>query len=332
MKTGEMAGRALDLVARTPFLNRRELAVVSGWTESDAQDLVSHLVEQELVNAVRHSTPVISSSQRFYVNADGVRALARSRDCSPEHVLHTYPVSREWRDLLMGRLDGLAIIYRLMTGVARVVGPVEVRLYRSHSLDATITLPDGSTIGVLRQGSTASRSSFGKRLDRLFLGPLPGGLLVVASDPVRLRHLGNSGRLRSTSRPVYLILEESAAAAGGASPVWWPSEYGHPLTLEAAMSEPVRQLPAPEEDKPKRVSAPDELRDLPLDSEFPVRHLPTVLTPREKTALDALAAWTWLSTENLCAILGVRSRSGLWRMTRRLRELGLLYHADVRGV
>ena len=331
MNTEDLAARALELVARIPFLERREIAPIAGWTERDARTAISHLIEREWVDTVQHSTSLITSSDRFWVNAAGVRTLALNQDRKPAEILDTYPVSREWRDVLMGRLDGLAVVHRLIGGLARIVGPVDVRLYRSHQLDATVILPDGSTIGVLRQGRFASRGAFAERLDRLFRGPLAGSLLVVASDPVRLRHLGNTGRLSSTSRPVHLILEEHAVTASRASPVWWPSEYTTPLTLEAAMSEPMRRLPAPEEKKPKRVSPPGGLLEVHLDGDFPVRRLPSELQPREKQLLDALAGWTWLSTQDLCAILGIRTSSRLWRLTSRLRALGLLHHTDSGG-
>ena len=37
-----------------------------------------------------------------------------------DEALATHPASREWRDNLMGRLDGLAVIYRLVRAVAAI--------------------------------------------------------------------------------------------------------------------------------------------------------------------------------------------------------------------
>ena len=151
---------------------------------------------------------------------------------------------------------------------------------------------------------------------------------MIASDPVRLRHLGSTGRLVSTSRPVHLILEEHAVAADRDSPTWWPNAYGTPVTLEAALSEPVHSLSGRGDEKPRRISSPEELPPVPLDSEFPVRRLPVELTPREKDILDSLTDWTWLSLENLSAMLGVCPSRRLRGATRRLRALGLIHQVE----
>ena len=93
-------------------------------------------------------------------------------------------------------------------------------------LDAAVTLPDGKTVGIVRQGITADRSGFAKRLWRLREGPMPGAVLVLMADDVRLRH---ARRLLSTT--------------GG---------FGRP-DLETAQGER-RRRPAlpPRQDRPRR--------------------------------------------------------------------------------
>lgn len=61
------------------------------------------------------------------------------------------------------------------------------------------------------------------------------------------------------------------------------------------------------------------LNHIDLEGDIPTYHLAIELTPKEKLALDALAGWTWLSTRDMCDILGIRTRSQLWRPTGSLR-------------
>ena len=64
----------------------------------------------------------------------------------------------------------------------------------------------------MRQGPAADRTAFAKRLWRLGQGPLPGAVLVLASDRVRLRH-ARSLLARSPVNAL-LALERDAALAG----------------------------------------------------------------------------------------------------------------------
>ena len=335
MRIGDGPARALKLLAQLPFLDRGELDAVAGWSDGDSLDAVSYLKEREWLTEVQHSTRLISSTYRFYLNAAGVHALSSHAGVDIEKTLRTHRVSREWRDILLGRLDGLAMIYRLIRAVSRTSAPEEVRLYRSHPLDATIVLPDGVTLGVIRQGRTTSNSAFTKRLHRLFKEPLPSGLLIVASDPVRLRHLGNVGPLRYTSVPVYLTLEENAAVAGPKCPVWRPLEHSGHLSLDQAMSEPMPAGPVPDEKEAKLASLPDELPTGDIDEHLgehcPIQLLPVTLEPREKEVMDTLAEWSWLSSADLRGLMNIRTTPRLSQLTRRLRALGLLHVSRAGG-
>ena len=90
-------------------------------------------------------------------------------------------------------------------------------------------LPGGRTVGIVRQGLTADRSAFSKRLWRLGEGPLPGAVLVLTSDEVRLRHSRRA--LARTSAPAILALERDAVLAGADDPVWRPTSGNAALDL-----------------------------------------------------------------------------------------------------
>ena len=67
----------------------------------------------------------------------------------------------------------MAVIYRLSAAVSNLAHPIRFRWYRAAPLDAGIILPGGRTLGILRQGSTADRTGFAKRVWRLGRGPCP---------------------------------------------------------------------------------------------------------------------------------------------------------------
>ena len=144
---------------------------------------------------------------------------------------------------VLERFDALATMYRLATVLTAVAYPVRFRWYRSTPLDAAVTLPDGRTVGIIRQGLTADQSGFAKRLWRLREGPMPGIILVLMADGVRLRH---ARRLLSTTDvPALFALEREALLAGAEDRVWSPLKVGGPVDLRYALdrTEPGGSLP-----------------------------------------------------------------------------------------
>ena len=146
--------------------------------------------------------------------------MAQDQGTTVDGLLRSRAVSQQWRRILLERLDAVASIYRLASAVANAARPVRLRLYRALPLDAALLLPGGRTIGVVRQGTAADRAAFAKRLWRLAQGPLPGTVLIRASDGVRLR------RARGL-----LALERDAVLAGLDAPVWRPPSGGARLDL-----------------------------------------------------------------------------------------------------
>ena len=159
--------------------------------------------------SVLHSADPFPPARRFHLTAAGLNRLADEEDRPLEGLLRERPVSAQWRRNLMERLDALAVIYRMASLLSGVAYPIRFHWYRASPLDAAMTLPDGKTVGIVRQGLTADRSGFAKRLWRLRDGPMPGALLVLMADAVRLRH---ARRLLSTTE----------ASITGSSLLRWP--------------------------------------------------------------------------------------------------------------
>ena len=181
-------------------------------------------------------------------------------------------------------------------------GPINLQLFRSGPLDAALLLPEGKTVGLTRQGPTADRTAFAKRLWRLGQGQLPGLVLVLVSDEVRLRH---ARRLLAHS-PVnaLLALEWEAVRAGADSPAWRPASGNAILDLGYALARLRPGGRLPEEESPSKADLPG---DLGTDT---FRSLSVRLKPAEKRALDLLADWPWISQRDLAGLLGLSGTRG----------------------
>ena len=311
---------ALSRLADMPFLDRLELAALSGWSRGAVYDTVSRLEDRGMVEAVPHASPLLAPTLRHALTAAGVNKLAQVEGTRLEELLYLRPVSRQWRRGLLERLDAVAVIYRLACAISQAHQPLAFRWYRAMPLDAAVALPDGRALAVVRQGDTADRTAFAKRMWRLGQLPPTSAVLMLLPDEVRLRQ---ARRLAAAlPAPVFLALESDAACAGAGAAVWRTPSGPAPLDLLTALAhtDPPRTWPLRR--PPQRAALPDALQP---DSDF---LLPSLLKPVEKRAVDLLSDWPWLSPLHLGALLGVK-RSRLSQVTRRLAELGLLVDAAV---
>ena len=305
-----------------PFLDRLELAALSGWSRGAVYDAVARLEREGMVAAVPHASPLVPPTRRHALTAAGVDRLAELDAVPLEEPLFLRPVSRQWRRGLLERLDAVAVIYRLASAVNQVFHPLVFRWYRAMPLDAAIALPGGIALAVVRQGNTADRTGFGKRLWRLGQLTPTSAVLLLAPDEVRLRQ---ARRLATAlPGPVFLALESDAASAGAGAAVWRTPSGPAPLDLQTALAHTGPPRSWPLRRPPQRAALPDT-----LDPDANCL-LPSRLKPVEKRAVDLLADWPWLSPQHLGALLGVK-RTRLSQVTKRLAELDLLVDVDVDG-
>ena len=202
----------LRQLASMPFLDRLELASVSGWSRGGAYRGIDRLLKGGLASAVPHATPLMPPTRRFHLTACGLHRLAREEGMTVEALLRCYPVSAQWQSTLMERLDGVASIYRLASAITGIVHPVRFRWYRGMPMDASILLPDGRVLDLVRQGVTSDRTAFAQRLWRLREGHRPSALLVMVPDEVRLRYA--RGLLGPAPVISFLAVEKEAVNAG----------------------------------------------------------------------------------------------------------------------
>ena len=328
MRPAECERELLRRLAAMPFLDRLEMVCVSGWSRGAVYPAVESLESQGFVASVPHATDLVPPTRRFCLTAAGIYRLAKDEGMTVDDLLRPYPVSEQWRRVLLERLDAVAVIYRLASAVSGITHPIRFRWYRAMPMDAALALPDGRVIAVVRQGIASDRTGSAKRLWRLREGPLPGAVLLLAPDEIRLRH----ARRLMAGAPVtaFLALERDAASAGPDAPIWRLPSGSAVLDLGAALAHTRPRGAWPKEQPLARASLPEDLTDDAPERALRDWLLPTLLKPTEKRVLDLLADWPWITPAHLGALLGVE-RSMLSRTLARLAGLDLVVDAVIDG-
>ncbi len=313
---------ALQTLAAMPFLDRLELAAVSGLTERTAHNALERLRGEGLADCVQHAGPLTASTRRWYVTACGAGLLAQMDEIPVDQLLHRLPVSAHWQRLLLERLDAAAVVYRLASAVAAAEGEFRFRWYRGAVLDTAMMLEGGRTVGIIRQGASADRTAFSERFRRLLYPrePVPRTLLALMPDRARLRQ--DRGLLARYPGPVFLAREGDVANALSGDPVWHLTSGPAVLSLEEIMERlrPGGSLPV--EPPLTRRSPPRDLSIPPQPENIQDHLLPVVLKASHKGVLDRLAEWPWITAADLRSLTGL-SPSNLSQVTTFLERLGL---------
>ncbi len=328
MKPGGCETELLRRLAAMPFLDRLEMAAVSGRSSGSVYEAVRKLESADLVDSVAHAAVGIPPTRRYCLNAAGLHFLARNEGMTVDDLLRHCPVSEQRRRVLMERLDAVAVVYRLASAISNAAYPIRFRWYRAMPMDAAVTLSDGRTLAVVRQGLTAERTAFSKRLWRLREAFRPSAVLLLMLDEVRLRHT----RRLVAGAPfmTYLALESDVASAGAGTPIWRAPSGPALLDLRTALARTRPREAWPTEKTPERASLPEELSHYGSDDNPPDWALPVVLKATEKRTLDLLSDWPWIAPAHLGELLGVR-RSRLSEVLRGLHELRLAADLHVDG-
>ena len=226
-------GEALGRLAEMPFLDRLELAALTGRSRGAVYEAIAKLTAWGMVDAIPHASPLITPTSRYHLAAEGLRGLADDEGVTVNQLLIARPVSARWRRVLLERLDALAVIYRVAAALSDSAFPIRFRWYRAGPADAGIFLPGGRCIAVVRQGNTADRVTFAKRLWRLSEEARPGAVLLLAPDEIRLRQASRA--LDSLPLLGFLALERDAARGEAAGQVWRTPSGPVPLSLREVL-------------------------------------------------------------------------------------------------
>ena len=146
-----------------PFIDSEELAGVLGEPHATVHRALPGLLADGIVGRVSHGTAHLSSSQRYYLTAQGIRETAGSLgfDTALDFV-RAYPASREWLTLIIRRMDAVAAVYRLVASLSPGIDGLRshVEFHRRGRFDATITLHDGRSYGCPRPGPSTQSTWF----------------------------------------------------------------------------------------------------------------------------------------------------------------------------
>ena len=157
----------LDALSRTPFVDSTELALILGEPHATVHRTLGNLLAEGIGGRVSHGTAHLPSSQRYHLTTKGIGETAWVLGFdTPSDFVRAYPASREWLTLLIRRMDAVASVYRLAASMSPGIDGLRSRVefHRRGRFDATITLHDGRSFGIVRQGLALRRRSLYDRL------------------------------------------------------------------------------------------------------------------------------------------------------------------------
>ncbi len=328
MRLTECEGEVLRWLAAMPFLDRLDLVAISGWSRGSVYHAVGRLAALGALSWVPHAARLIPPARRYCLTADGLHHLSMVDGVTVEELLVRYPVSARWQRRLLGRLDALAVIYSLASAISNMSHPIRFRWYRALPMDASILLPDGRVVAVVRQGLTSDRTGFAKRIWNLKHGARPSAVLVLTTDEVRLRYARRV--LAGSPSIAFVALEKDAVDDGADTRVWHMPSGQTVLDLRTALSHASRGGASATEKPAARASLPEGLALDGSERTAPDHLLPALLKPVEKRTLDLLGDWPWITFPHLGGLMGLE-RSRLSALLQRLRRFGLVTAPVVQG-
>ncbi len=186
----------LDALARLPFIDSQELAMILGVAQAAVHHALTDLLAEGIVGRVSHGTAHLPSSHRYYLTREGIADVTDALEfATPSALVRFYPMSQEWLRLLIGRMDAVASVYRLAASLSPGTGGLktEVDFLRRGRFDAIITLHDGRSFGIVRQGPALRRRSLFDWLRAIAeynYRRRPGTVLILVPSPWEQRLTG----------------------------------------------------------------------------------------------------------------------------------------------
>ena len=311
----------LHYLARLPFIDAGELALILGEPLATVHRALTALLKDGLAQRVSHGTAHLPSSHRYHLTRTGISAGSDALGFdAPSELVRAYPVSRQWMALLIRRMDAVASVYRLAATLSPGVDGLcsLVEFHRRGRFDAVITLHNGRSFGVVRQGlALRRRSLYGwmRAIVEYDHTRRPSVVLVLVPSAWEQRLTDDFCR-NVDLRDCYVATESTETLEGWDRRVWLASNWlfgrSH-CTLEqvASQAETGRRFRA-EAPERKRASLPDPERMVHAAPAFGV-------SPSEKRALDLITDHPMIPREHLARWLGVLD-GRVSQMTRSLQD------------
>ena len=323
----------LDSLSRMPFIDSVELVLILGEPHSTVHRALTGLLADGIVGRVSHGTAHLPSSQRYYLTAKGVSEAAEFLGFeTPSDFMRAYPMSREWLTLLIRRMDAVAAVYRLASSMSPGIGERRsyVEFHRRGRFDATVTLHDGRSFGVVRQGLPLRRRSLYDRLRAIAeydYTRRPDTILILVPSVWEQRLTGRFCE-RIYLRDSYIAVESRDALERQDLRLWqqttglFGSTY-HTLNHVSSQGSPGGR-PRTESPERKRASIPRPERMVEAASAFGI-------TPSEKRTLDLITDHPMIPREHLATWLGVSEGRVSQMMHNLVKTWGLIERHGKRG-
>ena len=320
-------------LSQMPFVDTAELAGVLSEPHATVHRGLAGLLTDGIVGRVSHGTAHLPSSQRYCLTANGIRQAAELLGFgTPSNFVRAYPISREWLALLIRRMDAVAAVYRLAAALSSGVDGLrsQVEFHRRGRFDATITLQDGRSFGLVRQGLALRRRSLYDRLRAIAeydYRRRPGTVLILMPSVWEQRlttrfcmelniedsYVGVESRDTLERRDHHLWQKTSGLFSGSYYTLDFVSSQGGPGGALHTES-PSR----------KRASIPDPERMVQAAPTFGI-------SPSEKRTLDMVTDHPMIPREHLARWLGVSEGRVSQMMHNLVDTWGLIERRGKRG-
>ena len=323
----------LHFLGQMPFIDSAELAAILGEPHATAHRALTGLLANGIVGRVSHGTAHLPSSQRYYLTAKGIGEAAGLLGFdTPSDFVRAYPASREWLTLLIRRMDAVASVYRLAASMSPGIDVLRSRVefHRRGRFDATITLHDGRSFDIVRQGLALRRRSLYDRLRAIAeydYSRRPGTVLILVPSVWEERLTTRFCEDRNI-RDCYVAVESRDVLEGRDLRLWCCTSWvigSQFFSLEGVVSRASPggrlRIQSPER---KRASIPDPKRMVQAAPAFGI-------SPGEKRTLDLITDHPMIPREHLALWLGV-SEGRVSQMMRSLIDTwGLIECRGKRG-
>ena len=333
-KTTSTDGRQLlGALSQMPFIDSAELALVLGEPHATVHRALTSLLADGIAGRVSHGTVHLPSSQRYHLTANGIGEAAGILDFkTPSDFVRAYPVSREWQAMLIRRMDAVASVYRLAASLAPGIDGLRshVEFHRKGRFDATITLHDGRSFGVVCQGLALRWRSLYDRLRAIAKYDYmrrPDTILVLPPSACEQR-LTTRFCMELNLEDSYVGVESRNTLERRDLHVWQKTSglfSGSYYTLDfvGSQGDPSGRL-FTESPSRKRASIPTPERMVRAAATFGI-------SPSEKRTLDLVSDHPMIPREHLARWLGV-SEGRVSQMMRSLVDTwGLVEQRGKRG-
>ena len=323
----------LDALSRMPFIESTELALILGEPHATVHRALTGLLAEGIAERVNHGTVHLPSSGRYCLMAKGIRQATEILGfATPSDFVRAYPMSREWLTLLLRRMDAIASIYRLASSLSPGSDGLRSRVefHRRGRYDATITLHDGRSFGVVRQGLALRRRSLYDRLRAIaeYDYTRRPDIVLILVPSVWEQRLTTLFCDQRDLRDCFVAVESREALERRGGRVWQSTSFligGRDCTLEGVVSQASRGgRPSMESSERKRASIPRPERMVEAAPAFSI-------SPSEKRTLDLITDHPMIPREHLVRWLGV-SKGRVSQMVRSLMNTwGLIERHGRRG-